>query len=262
MTGELEGQMAWVTGASGAIGRAVCQTFSQAGARLALTGRNADKLADVAASLPAGGCDPIIAPGDVSDAGQVTAAADSVRGQAGRIDILVNSTTCPIFGDFLDLTDADWLSVLDAKALAYVRTARAVIPGMIEAGGGVIVNVSGRGGHQPNSPSHLAGSCANGAVNTLTKGLANLYGPSGIRVNAVAPGPVASERFERIRAANQALAESGGVSERSGTPVASPLGDMAEPAQVADVILFLASKRARFMTGSVLQVDGGGTASL
>lgn len=260
MSDRLDDQVVWV---AGAIGRAVCHGFAQAGARLALSARDGDRLAELAAALPGAGAH-ILAPCNVADAAQVTATAQAVRRQAGRVDVLVNTTAAPRFGDVLELTDADWLAVFQTKVLAYMRTARAVVPTMIEAGGGAIVNVSGRGGHQPSAPAHLPGSCANGAVNTLTKGLANLYGRHGIRVNAVAPGPVASERYRCISAANQAVAAAGGEAGGGAGRAAGsgPLGDVADPAQVADAIRFLASPRAGFVTGIVLQVDGGGTASL
>jgi NAD(P)-dependent dehydrogenase (short-subunit alcohol dehydrogenase family) len=263
MSGQLDGKVAWVTGAAGAIGRAVCKTFIAEGARLVLSGRNESTLQGLAASLDDIGNGPsMVVPLDVTNGAAVDAATARIIAKSGGVDILVNSTTNPIFGDFLDLSDEDWQAVLDAKFMAYMRVSRAVIPHMAAGSGGAIVNVSGRGGHQPNSPSHLAGSCANGAVNTLTKGLANLYGPRGIRVNAVAPGPVISPRYERIKAANLAVAIKRGSAERSGVAAASPLGEMAEVDEIADIVLFLAGPQSRFMTGCVLQADGGGTAAL
>src|SRR5690606_37423729 len=106
----------------------------------------------------------------------------------------------------------------------------------------------------------LPGSAANAAVNVLTKGLANIYGPRGIRINAVAPGPIASQRYDRIAEANRRLGEKSGTA-RAGSPRA-PLGDIGQPSDVADAVCYLASDRARHITGIVLQVDGGGTAAL
>lgn len=263
MTKGLEGKIAWVTGAAGAIGLEVCRRFVREGAQLVVSGRNAASLEGLAGEIEsAGGAAPLVLSLDVTQRAPVDAAAARIMERFGRLDILVNSTTNPIFADFQDLADDDWIAVLEAKFMAYMRTSRAAIPHMVAGGGGAVINVSGRGGHQPNSPSHLAGSCTNGAVNTLTKGLANLYGPQGVRVNAVAPGPVVSERYRRIQAANQAVAAKRGTPERSGTAVASPLGEMAQPDEIADVVFFLASDLSRYMTGCILQTDGGGTASL
>ncbi|MCP5368505.1 MAG: SDR family oxidoreductase [Hyphomicrobiales bacterium] len=255
----LEGKTAWVTGAAGAIGAEICRRFAAEGARVILSGRHERTLAPVAAELPAGAA-ALVRPLDVTDRSQVDGTAREAIARFGRIDVLVNSTTNPIFNRFEELGDDDWIAVLDAKLLGYMRTARAILPHMVEIGGGAIVNVSGRGGHQPNSPSHMAGSCANGAVNTLTKGLANMYGPRGVRVNAIAPGPVLSPRWDRISAANQAIAGDGPV--RSGTAVGNPLGEASTPGDIADAALYLASDLSGFVTGIVLQVDGGGTSAL
>lgn len=251
---------AWITGAAGAIGAEIARVFVAEGARVALSGRNPKTLEALSSSLPSGSS--IIIPLDVTDRASVDAAAEKIISEFGNLDILVNSTTNPIFADFHDLADEDWLAVIDAKALGYMRTSRAVLPHMATNGSGAIVNISGRGGHQPNSPSHLAGSCANGAVNTLTKGLANIYGPKGVRLNAIAPGPVRSPRYEKIAAANVAVAAKQEAAERSGAAVANPLGEQSEPRDIADAALYLASGLSRFVTGIVLQTDGGGTPSL
>ncbi|SLN63987.1 SDR family NAD(P)-dependent oxidoreductase [Oceanibacterium hippocampi] len=261
MSGMLDGKVAWVVGAAGAIGAETCRRFAAEGASVVLSGRNEASLAEVADALPAS-ARATVSVIDVTDRPQVDAAAADLIGKFGRIDILVNSTTCPIFAELDKLSDDDWMAVLDAKVLGYMRTARAVLPHMSKQGTGSIINVSGRGGHQPNSPSHLAGSCSNGAVNTLTKGLANIYGPRGIRVNAIAPGPVRSPRYEVIAAANRAIAAKSGNPERSGSSAANPLGEMSEVGDIADAALYLASGLSGFVTGIVLQVDGGGTASL
>tara|TARA_R110002096_G_scaffold358033_4_gene551179 strand:+ start:94 stop:420 length:327 start_codon:yes stop_codon:yes gene_type:complete len=108
----------------------------------------------------------------------------------------------------------------------------------------------------------MAGSITNGAVNTLTKGLANMYGPEGIRVNAVAPGPVKSERYDRISKANQVVSDAMNLKSRAGTGTDNTLGYMSTPNDIADAIVFLASDMGRFMTGEILRVDGGGTVAL
>lgn len=257
----LQGKTAWVTGAAGALGAAICRRFAEEGANIALSGRNAESLSDVADGLKAGTKSQVFVM-DIIDRNQVDTTAKAVFDSFGAIDILVNSTTCPIFADFFDLSDDDWMAVLDAKALGYMRTSRAAIPFMLGNGGGNIVNVSGRGGHQPNSPSHLAGSCANAAVNTLTKGLANIYGPQGVRINAIAPGPVRSPRYDKIAAANEKISGATGDNSRSGAKAANPLGEMAEVDDIADAALYLASGMSRFVTGTIMQIDGGGTVSL
>ena len=257
----LEGRVAWVVGAAGALGAEICRRFVGEGAKVVLSGRNRETLEKSAKTLP-GGAEFLFCPLDVTSREQVDAAAAEAIAHFGRIDILVNTTTCPIFGNFLELSDDDWMAVINAKALGYMRTARAVLPHMLENGRGVIVNVSGRGGHQPNSPAHMAGSCANAAVNTLTKGLANMYGPFGVRVNAVAPGPVQSPRYDAIESSSKRVAQLIGVNERTGIGITAPLGEKSKPSDIADAALYLASDLSGFVTGVILQADGGATASL
>ena len=164
----------------------------------------------------------------------------------------------PIFGAFETLDDAQWLAVLDAKLLGYMRTMRAVLPGMAAQHYGRIVNISGRGGRQP-SAMHLPGGCANAAVNLLSKGLADLYAGDNIRINVVAPGPIRSDRLERL------IAASGRGNEAEGPGrlrVDTPIPRQGNPEDVADAVAFLVSDRAAYTTGAVLPVDGGGLATV
>ncbi|HEX3952675.1 MAG TPA: SDR family oxidoreductase [Stellaceae bacterium] len=251
----LNGRVAWVTGASGALGQAIARMLAAEGAEVFATSRRAEPLEALAAE--ASGIHAL--PADVTDAASVTEAARHIAEAASHIDILVNSTTLPIFGPFEDLDDAQWLAVLDAKLMGYVRTMRAVLPAMAAREYGRIVNISGRGGRQP-SAAHLPGSCANAAVNLLTKGLADAYGGKNIRINAVAPGPIESERLTRLveagRRTNQEEESPGRLR------LATPIPRLGQPEEIAEAVLFLVSDRSSYTTGTVLQVDGGGTASL
>ena len=253
---ELQGKVIWVSGAAGTIGEAVCHQLADSGAVLVLTGRNEAKLNALLERLP-GNSHGVIGT-DVAKRQEVDHTAQRIAAEFGRIDVLVNSTTCPIFRPFLELEDDDWLQVLDAKLLGYVRTCRAAIPRMIETGGGVIVNISGQGGHRPRAPSHFAGCCANGGVNTLTKGLSLHFKDQGIRVNAVAPGPIASERYDHIAKADEEILRN--KKSLSGA-VAAP-SDLQGPEVIADIVAFLASHSSRHLNGTVLQADGGRTESL
>ena len=254
------GRVAWICGATGAIGSATAAALAAEGVALALSARDEHalrRLADDIGSTSRGTV--ALFPLDVGSREPVDRAAARIVAEFGRIDLLVNTTASPIFGDFLLLPDADWEGVFQAKYFGYMRTMRAVIPHMTARGAGSIVNISGRGGHQPSSASHLPGSSANAAVNLLTKGLANIYGRQGIRINAVAPGPITSPRFDKIAAANQSIARLSGVGEgRAGTNFAG----MGQPADIAAIVVFLASHRSAHLNGIVVQADGGSTASL
>lgn len=261
--GEFSGRVAWVSGASGAIGRAIAEGLAREGATLALTSRSLPALEALAADLGARyGVDALAVAADVGSREAVDAAAARIGEACGRIDLLVNSTSRSIFGEFLELPDEDWMAVYQGKFFGYLRTIRAAVPWMLRQQGGAIVNVSGRGGHQPTQPVHLPGMTANAAVNLLTKGLANLYGPQGIRVNAVAPGPVESPRYDAILETNRRLEAGGSTGTRSAFNTTPVLGAKAQPAEIADVVLFFLSTRSRLMTGTVAQADGGSTASL
>lgn len=236
-----QGRLIWLIGATGAIGEAIAADLAAHGGRIVASGRNSEKLR----SMPYEAL-----PVDLSSRRSVDDAAQQIVDRHGRIDILINTVALPTFGDFLDLSDDDWVSVLQAKGLGYMRSIRAVLPVMLKQGGGVIVNVSGRGGHQPNSASHLPGSSANAMVNLLTKGISNLYGRQGIRINAVAPGAVKTPRFDAIAEANRKL----GQPAPSGTP--------ATTAQIAQITRFLVSGMSSHLNGCVLQADGGATPTL
>jgi NAD(P)-dependent dehydrogenase (short-subunit alcohol dehydrogenase family) len=131
---------------------------------------------------------------------------------------------------------------------------RAVIPSMLEHGGGDIVNVSGRGGRQPTA-AHLPGGCANAAVTLLTKGLADIYGARGIRINTLSPGPIDTPRHHGIAASNEKVGA-------AGAKRLPPAGRLGRPEDIADAVLFLVSPQASFITGINLPVDGGGTATV
>ena len=258
-SGEFAGQVAWVVGASGDIGKAICKALCQQGAHVVASSRSAGP--SLEAEFAAAGCSHVsTVPVDVTRRESVDTGCQRIINQHGRIDMLVNTTSVSIFGPFEELSDEQWLTVYQSKVLAYVRTIRAVAPHMVKQGGGRIVNMSGRGGHQPTLPVHLAGMTASAAVNLMTKGLANMYGAQGIRINAIAPGPVESARYRTAVQSQQQAKGAGAVSGGFNTPPVS--GKLIQPEEVADVTLFLLSSRSSSMTGTLLQADGGSTASL
>jgi NAD(P)-dependent dehydrogenase (short-subunit alcohol dehydrogenase family) len=255
----LHGQVAWVVGASGAIGQAVAGALADAGAQVFASSRQARTLEPLArpAQGTREGCIEVL-PVDVTSTKSVAAAVRQIMDSAGRIDILVNTTTVPRFGAFETLGDEQWWEVLDTKLMGYVRTLRAVLPVMAAQQYGRVVNITGRGGRQPTA-AHLPGSCANAAVNLLTKGLADSYGARNIRVNAVAPGPIRSDRLDQLL---QASATANDRDAPGQLRMASPIQRPGTPQDVADAVLYLISPRSDYITGIVLQVDGGGTVTL
>ncbi|RZS78049.1 SDR family NAD(P)-dependent oxidoreductase [Pigmentiphaga kullae] len=248
----MQDAVAWVVGGAGSLGQTIAGALAEAGARVVVSSRS------VEGRWPVRSADGTWSRGaialDLASGGQVDAAAREIEDRCGRIDLLVNCSAAPVFGDFLELDDEDWDTVLQAKLLGYMRTMRAVLPGMAGRGAGAIVNISGRGGRQP-TPAHLPGCCANAAVNVLTKGVADIYGPRGVRINAIAPGPIDTPRHQEIVQGNALV----GSAASKKLP---PVGRLGEPRDVADAVLFLASPAAAFITGITLPVDGGGTATV
>lgn len=232
-----ENQVIWVSGATGTLGAAIALSLAKDGATVIASGRNRQRLPSHE------NIHPHVA--DVTSNGSLTLLVENAISRFGRIDGLVTSTTVPIFGDFLDLTDGDWLAVINTKLLGTTRAIKAVLPHFISRGEGNVVVLSGRGGLQP-PPQHLPGSSVNAALNLLVHGLATQYGPMGIRVNAISPGPIQSPRSDAIVAA--------GNGKAAQTPIAGP----GLPSDVAEAVAFMLSQRSRFISGTNLLVDGGG----
>ena len=244
----LDGQCAWVLGASGAIGSAVAELLALQGVTVWLSGRDREKLDALQDRIAQAGGQARVRILDATCADEVIHAAREIVRQSGKINMLINSTASSTFGEFLDLMDDDWERTFQNKLMVYVRSMRAVLPTMIKAGGGVIINISGKAGKLP-SPAHLPGGCMNAAVNLLTKGISDRYKDQGIRANTIAPGPIASDRVD-------ALAE-----KLVSSPSANPLfmSTKGTPEDVAQAVLWLVGPYARHLNGIVLPLDGGAT---
>jgi NAD(P)-dependent dehydrogenase (short-subunit alcohol dehydrogenase family) len=253
MSFQLQGKVAWISGGSGDLGAAIATRFVSWGARVFVTGRSEERLRKTREVIESAGIGEVASAClDVTDSAAVTAVMPTILDRFGRLDVLVNSTSVSRFGDFLTLDESAWLQVYEAKLFAYVRTIRAVLPTMIGQRGGVIVNVSGNGAKLPQIPSHVPGSTANAAVNTLTKSVADLYAKEGIRANCVAPGPIRTRRYTELATANRDAAPD----DTCFAYLRKTLGD---PDDVAHAAGFLASDLSAHITGTVITVDGGAT---
>lgn len=247
------GRTVWIVGATGVIGAESARILAARGVPLAISGRDQKKLKEIEREVLQLGGQCEVIPLDVKDSQAVLEAAKQASTIGGGLAGLVNSTAARAFGDFFALEDSEWDDVLDSKLMGYMRTMRATIPYLRSNGTGAIVNVTGRGGRQP-VPAHLPGCCANAAVNLLSKGLADICWASGVRVNVVAPGPVESDRFVEIDCSNAQF------SGCEALPIASER--LARPVDVARAIAFLLSDDAKHISGTVLAVDGSGTATV
>ncbi len=256
---ELKDKVVWVTGGSKGIGLACARAFLAEGAKVAITSRSKVNLTLAARAL---GKDHVVtAAADLIEPAAARAVVAEIEGRLGPVDILVNSAGGAKRVGPDDLSNEAWRAGMDAKYFTYVHAIDAVIKGMAERGRGVIVNVVGTGGKVAN-PIHLPGGAANAALMLVTTGLAKAWGRKGVRVNAVNPG---STMTDRVKGALEAEAKLAGTSEaevKAASEARIPLGRYGKPAEIADIVLFLASDRAAYVNGAIVAADGGASGVL
>ena len=256
---ELSGKTALVTGGSKGIGKAIARTLAREGVRVAICSRDGAALTAAAKEVGDGARGEVIAiPGDLSRADEIQRVAEDTVGRLGRLDILINNAGAIRGGDFLKIPDEQWAGDWSLKILGYVRMARAVFPMMQAQGGGRIVNVVGAAARNP-TPGYLTGGIANSGLINFSKGLADLGALSNILVTAVSPAATATSRWESL-IAQQATSEGKSVDAvRAEAASQYPLKRIATPEDIADLVCFLVSARASFITGVCITVDGGAT---
>jgi NAD(P)-dependent dehydrogenase (short-subunit alcohol dehydrogenase family) len=243
-----EGQVAIVTGAAKGIGLRVARAFGREGARVAALDVNADGVEGLAGELAAGGREALALKVDVTVAGEVRRAVDTVIGRWGRVDVLVNNAGgFSVIRRTEDIPDEEWDAIFRFNVTSAFLCTKAVLPHMRRQRSGSIVNLSSIAGRSSavTTTSHYA--AAKAAILGFTRHVALEAAGDGIRVNAVAPGTVATERVRALRTPEQ--------TRRIAETV--PLGRIGEPEEIADVVLFLASDAARYVTGAALDVNGG-----
>ena len=241
----LRGKTCVVTGATGGIGLETAKLLGDEGARVVTCARRGAPGVGEALHVEA----------DLARPGE----PERLIAEAGDVDILVNNAGAAYQRDFLDVTDEQWQEMWDVNVMSAIRAMRAVGPGRRQRGGGAIVNVSSTAGKRPSTgmPDY---SVVKAALLSASRLAADLYAKDGIRCNAVTPGPTAT----------QAWLGEGGLADQQGARTGKsraevllgvgkgrPLGRLAEPEEIAAVIVFLCSDRASYVTGAAWSADGG-----
>jgi len=254
----LSGKAVLVTGASKGIGFACVAAFLREGARVAMVSRSQANLDAALARLPAGsGALAIVA--DLTRADDAARAVDSAEAALGPLDVLVNCAGAARRYPPDELDASAWHAAMDAKFFSYVHPLDIVVRRMGQRGRGSIVNIIGNGG-KVATPVHLPGGAANAALMLATVGLASAYGPKGVRVNAINPGGTLTTRMQEGLAAEARMTGRTADELLASVQERLPLRRLAQPEEIAEVALFLASDRASYVTGAIVPMDGGASA--
>lgn len=266
METNLRGKTVLITGAAKGIGRATALGFAKEGARLALVDLDKDDLASLVAEIKAMGGEAASGIGDLSTADGVRSSiAQALSGYGSAIDVLVNNVGSGYVRTFDDLTDEDWNATLQLNFMSYVRATRAVLPAMRQRGSGVVINNASDLARQPE-PVPNDYSVSKAAVLAFTKGLARSEGPK-IRVNAVAPGPIWTPFWSKPGGFADTFATFHKMPPKEAVEHELslrqlPMRRLGTPEEVANVIVFLSSDLAAFVTSAVWGVDGGSIRSI
>ena len=243
MTESLRNKVVIVTGAGHGIGRAIAERFAAVGSSVVVNDVVVDRIDQVVGAITAAGGAAMPAAADVSDSAAVASMIDSVMGEHGRIDVLVNNAG--LVGPMLHFFDADeawWRRIIDVNLTGHFLVSHPVARIMAKAGGGAIINMSSGGATRAHR-SFTAYDATKGGIEALTRAMALDLGPYGIRVNALMPGSIDTHGLS--------------LDDRKLRGENVPLGRIGEPIDMTGAALFLASADASYITGDVIRVDGG-----
>lgn len=242
------GDAAVVTGAAGGIGKQIALTFAKEGAMVACMDINEAGLLDTVAEITAKGGEAIAAAVDQSDSAQVAAAVKKAWEAFGKLTVLINCAAAINFKPIQDTSDEDWHRIMDINAAGYFYFLREVYPYMKRSGGGRIVQFSSSTAFSGTGFANIAYTASKAAAFGMSKHAAGLWARDNIRVNTICPG---------LTETSITNAGDGKVKDKEVHEKAIPLGRIAQPKDMADVVLFLVSDESRYVTGATIHVNGG-----
>jgi 3-oxoacyl-[acyl-carrier protein] reductase len=253
----LRGKVAVVSGSSDGIGYAVAHSLAQEGARIVLCARRGALLAQARQNIEKEtGAEVLAVTCDVQRLDEVQRLVAEVMQRFGMINILINNAGSVPSIRFADIDDTQWYQMLEGKLLGYIRMTREIAPHMRKAGWGRIINIAGTAGWEPSGTAMAVG-LNNAAVMNWTKSLSLNYAEDGILVTAVAPGSIETPRQIRNRQREADITGRSLEEIRKARAQEIPLHRLGRAEEVANVVVFLASERSSYMTGTCVTVDGG-----
>ncbi|MGC2109593.1 MAG: SDR family oxidoreductase [Candidatus Korobacteraceae bacterium] len=263
----LKDKVVLVTGASKGIGKAVAAAFATEGSKVAINARGKDELQQSAEEIAqTTGAQVVAVAADVTRADEVVRMVDETAKRFGTIHVLVNNAGgVGAFAPFQNLTDNDWLEILNLNLMSAVRASRAVLPYMQRQKWGRIINISSESGSQPDAfmPHYNASKAA---MNNLTKSLSKAFAADGILVNTVSPAfimtPLVADMLQKMAKEQGKTAEEVATQFLAQNRPHIELKRPGESEEVASAVVYLASEQASFITGTNLRVDGGSVASV
>lgn len=244
----LEGDVAVVTGAASGIGREIVKTFAREGAAVACFDKNVQGLASVTAEIETAGGRALPVALDLSDSSQVNAAMRQVFETFGKLTILINCAALINYKPVQDTTDEDFHRLIDTNLCGYFYCLRAAYPYLKQSGGGRIVQFSSSTALSGSGFANIGYTASKSAAIGMTKHVAGLWAKDNIRANTICPGLTETPITD---------AGDGKVKDRAAHEAAIPMGRIAQPGDMAGVVLFLVSDESRYMTGTTLHVNGG-----